>query len=99
MKSFLFFVDMNVMLFEENQRVKIADWDGALFIENEMSAADLKPVGTPGFCAPEVRFTLIMLVAHGGNHSSIWVGNCPRKTFLVDEDHLWNIFFLTHVEM
>ena len=67
MKSSLFFVDMNIMLLEENQRVKISDWDGGLFIENEMSAADMKPVGTPGFCAPEVRFTFIILVSHEVN--------------------------------
>eukprot|EP00112_Aurelia_sp_Birch-Aquarium-sp1_P002671 Seg1299.1 transcript_id=Seg1299.1/GoldUCD/mRNA.D3Y31 product="putative serine/threonine-protein kinase HSL1" protein_id=Seg1299.1/GoldUCD/D3Y31 len=46
--------DMNIMMFEKNQRIKISDWDGALFIKNEMSDADMNPVGTPGFCAPEV---------------------------------------------
>ena len=55
-----FVSDMNLMLFEKNQRIKISDWDGALFIVNEMSAADMNPVGTPGFCAPEVRATCIL---------------------------------------
>ena len=75
MKSYFVFVDMNIMVFEQNQRVKISDLDGALVIENEMSAADMKPVGTPGFCAPEVMFTLIILVTHGTNVLPIWVGN------------------------
>ena len=69
---------MNMMLFEENQRVKISDWDGALFIENEMSAADMRPVGTPGFCAPEVRFILIILVAHGTNVLRLFFEKCSR---------------------
>ena len=48
---------MNVLLFNNRQLAKLTDWDGSMFIRNEMEYENtlrMERKGTPGFCANEV---------------------------------------------
>lgn len=38
----------------EHCRAKLADYDSAKKLESEFTQSGLKPMGTPGFVAPEV---------------------------------------------
>ena len=51
------FLAKNVMLFKEQDfmRAKLGDMDSAKCLEDEVTKSGLKPVGTKGFVAKEVR--------------------------------------------
>ena len=51
----LFFSAKNVLLTAEGSRAKLADFDSAKRLTHELTEAGLKPLGTRGFAAPEVR--------------------------------------------